>query len=221
MIERFFVKGARFNWAAPSAISTQPQDGSIVVSPPVTAPMFYVGLDDEVVDHSLPNVSTLGFRKDMGIPYTWLNYIHGRTAKVSTMGDVLTGFMSGCWITTWTDLNGRWVGHLGTIESVGKTQPPNSTVKNTFAQAMPLTVTGYNPALAFDAGDIMPLMAKMRGKPSGQVLSLVTAANDFYSILLLERMDERGIWICAGKKQMPPVAHGVMSLELITTRPRR
>jgi hypothetical protein len=221
MIERYFVKGARFNWAAPSAISTQPKDGAIVDSPQVTAPMFYVGLDDQVVDHSLPNVSTLGLRKDMGIPYTWLNYIHGRTAKVAATGDVLTGFMSGCWIATWTDTTGRWVGHLGTIESAAKTEPPNSTVKNTFAQAMPANVIAYNPARAFDPAEIVPLLTAMRGTPSAQVLSLVTSANHFYSILLLERMNERGVWICAGKKLMPAVAHAALSLELIVTRPRR
>jgi hypothetical protein len=221
MIERYFVKGARFNWAAPAAITTQPKDGAIVDSPRVIAPMFYVGLDDQVVDHSLPNVSTLGLRKDMGIPYTWLNYIHGRTAQVTATGDVLTGFMSGCWIALWTDGTGRHVGHLGTIESVAKTEPPNSTVKNTFAQAMPMTVTAYNPARAFDANDILPVMRTMRGTPSGQVLSLVTSAGEFYSILLFERMTERGIWICGGIKKMPPVAHGALSMELITTRPRR
>jgi hypothetical protein len=221
MIERYFVKGALFNWAAPTAISTQPKDGSIVVSTSVNAPMFYVGLDDQVVDHSLPNVMTLGLRKNMGITYTWLNYIHGRTAKIAATGDVLTGFMSGCIIATWTDGGGRWVGHVGTIESVGKNDPPNSTVKNTFAQAMPQNVTGYNPASAFDALDIMPLMSKMRGTPSCQVLSLVTSTGQFYSILLMERMTERGIWICAGNKQVPALGHDALSRLLITTRPRR
>ena len=222
MIENYFVKGARFSWMAPSAISTQPKDGAIVDTPRVTAPMFYVGLDDEIVDHSLPNVSTLGLKKDMGIPHTWLSYIHGRTAKVSTMGDVLTGFMSGCWIAAWNS-NGRCVGHLGTVESAAKNMPPNSTVKNTFAMAMPQNVMAYNPASAFDAGDIMPLLQKGRGKPSAQVLSLVTATNQFYSILLVERTQEpgeRGIWICAGKKLMPGVPYATLSRELIVTRPR-
>jgi hypothetical protein len=45
-------------------------------------------------------------------------------------------------------------------------------------------------------------------------MSLVTSTNDFYSILLLERMTERGVWICAGKKQMPGVAHAALSLGL-------
>ncbi|WP_395701551.1 hypothetical protein [Aquabacterium sp.] len=221
MIERYFVKGALFNWAAPSPITSQPKDGAIVDSPRVVAPMFYVGLDDQVVDHALPNVSTLGLRKDMGIAHTWLNYIHGRTATVQAAGDVLTGFMSGCWITMWNDGGGRKVGHVGTIESAAKTEPPNSTVKNTFAQAMPQNVQGYNPARAFDAGDIMPLLTRMRGTPSAQVLSLVTASNEFYAILLLQRMTERGIWICAGKKRMDAVGYDGLYNELITTRPRR
>jgi hypothetical protein len=222
MIERYFVKGARYSWAAPSAITTQPKDGAIVVTPVVTAPMFYVGLDAEIVDHSLPNVSTLGFRKDMGISYKWLSYIHGRTAKISPGAtDVLTGFMSGCRIATWTDNGGRWVGHVGTVESAPKDQPPNSTVKNAFVQAMPQNVLGYNPAGAFDASDFMLMLRTVQGKPSAQVLSLVTSNNVFYSILMVERMDERGIWICAGKKQVPAVAYDALSRELLTTRPRR
>lgn len=220
MIERFFVKGARFQWAAPSAISTQPKDGAIVVSPGVTAPMFYVGLDDQIVDHGLPNVSTLGLRKDMGITYTWLNYILGRTAKVTVAGDVLTGFMSGCRIVTWND-GGRNVGHIGTVESSSPTEPPNSTVKTTFRQAMPQNVTGYNPAGAYDFGEIAAMMAGMRGTPSAKILSLVTGANQFYSILLFERMSERGIWICGGKKQVAPVAYDALADELLVTRPRR
>lgn len=220
MIERYFVKGARYNWCAPSAITTQPKDGAIVDSPRVTAPMFYVGLDHQVVDHGLPNVSTLGLRKDMGISYTWLNYILGRTAKVSATGDVLTGFMSGCRITTWTD-GGRWVGHIGTIESAGKNEPPNSTVKNTFALAMPRNVLGYNPAGAFDFGEIAQVMNGVSGTPSAKILSLVTSGNQFYSILLLERMTERGIWICGGIKQVPGLGYDQLYGELITTRPRR
>ena len=228
MIERYFVKGACFSWAAPSAISTQPKDGAIVDSPRVTAPMFYVGLDDEVVDPSLPNVSTLGLRKDMGIPYTWLSYIHGRTAKVAATGDVLTGFMSGCWITTWNDVGGRFVGHVGTIESVGKTEPPNSTVKNTFALAMPRNTQGYNPASAADPADYAPLRT-MSGKPGAQILSLVTSTNQFYYILLLERnqprpgktKSEKGIWVCAAKRLVPAVAYDGLYREMITTRPRR
>ena len=222
MIERYFVKGARFSWAAPGANRSQPQDGEIVVTPPVTAPMFYVGLDEEIVDHSLPNVTSLGLRKDMGIPYTWLSYIHGRTAKVQTTRDVLTGFMSGCWITVWTGATGRWVGHVGTIESVAKTAPPNSTVKNTFVQEMPANVRGYKPNEAFDPTEFMPLLAKVSGKPTAKVMSLVTAGDQFYSLLMIERTaTEPGVWICAGKQLVDGVGYDDLSRELVTTRPRR
>ena len=67
------------------------------------------------------------------------------------------------------------------------------------------------------SNDILPLLRGMRGTPSGQVMSLVTAANQFYSILMLERMTERGIWICAGKRQVTGVRYDALSRELITT----
>ena len=49
MIERYFVKGARFNWAAPGAVASHPKDGAIVPTPSVMAPMFYVGLDGRLM----------------------------------------------------------------------------------------------------------------------------------------------------------------------------
>ena len=173
--------------------------------------MFYVGL----IESSAEPAERFDARisaKTWASPTTWLSYIHGRTARVKATGDVLTGFMSGCWITQWTEPTGRYVGHLGTIESGWKERPPNSTVKTTFGRTMPLNTTGYNPADGFDPGQFMPLLRTMRGTPSAQVMSLVTSGNVFYSILMMERMTERGIWICGGKVRMPPVAYQPLSL---------
>jgi hypothetical protein len=226
MIERYFVKGARFRWAPPPAVTTQPMDGAVVVTPP-TPPgaLTYVGMDGEIVDFGLPNVSTLGFTMNMTVAYDWLSYVHGRTAKLASSGDVLTGFMSGCLIATWSDTGGRWVGHIGTIESKGKNEPPNSTVKIGFSTTMPPNVRGYNPATAFGPEEIMPILSKCTGKPEVRIVSLVTAASDFYSILFVRRNDlnlkEMDIWVCAGKKQVPGMGHQGLANELVATRPRR
>jgi hypothetical protein len=33
MIERYFIKGARFKWNAPGAVASHVRDGSIIVNP--------------------------------------------------------------------------------------------------------------------------------------------------------------------------------------------
>lgn len=221
MIERYFIKGACYRWNAPAAISNLPKDGSIIVNPPaVPGSMTYIGLDDEIFDPGLPNVSTLGFYVNLSFAYDWLYYVLGRTAKLGTTQDVLTGFMSGCWIATWQDTQ-RWVGHIGTIESVGKNEPPNSTVKINFSTSMPRNVRGYNPADAWSFDEISRLMGPCKLKPTPKILSLVTATGDFHSILLFNRMSEPGIWVCGGRKKVDGVGYEGMSNALVATRPRR
>lgn len=215
MIERYFVKGGRYRWTAPAAVTTQPMDGAIVVAP-ATPPglMTYVGLDGEIVDWGLPHVSTLGLSMNMTIQYQWLSYVLGRTAKVGTTNDVLTGFMSGCWIATWTDAGGRWVGHIGTVESASKDQPPNTTVKRQFAAQMPLNVRACNPADCWGHDEILAIAQKSKSYPESKILCLATASNDFHSILMLRRMTEPAIWVCGGKKLVAAVDHRALAAAL-------
>jgi hypothetical protein len=222
MIEKYFVKGARFKWNAPGAVANQVRDGSIVVNPPSPpGTMTYVGLDGEIVDWGMPNVTTLGFQMNMTISHSWLSYVLGRTAKISTNNDVLTGFMSGCLITTWTDGTGRWVGHVGTVESAGKDQPPNSDVKLTFSQAMPANTRGFNPAAAWGPEDLMPLVQASKTPISAKVVALVTGSGQFYAVAMLNRMNEPGVWVCGGKKAVAGMdVHG-LATALAVTRPRR
>jgi hypothetical protein len=215
MIDRLFVKGARYLWTPPAAITTQPMDGAIVVTP--AAPpglMTYVGLDGEIVDRGLPHVSTLGLSMNMPIQYQWLSYIHGRTAKINTTSDVLTGFMSGCWIATWTDATGHWIGHLGTVESAGKNQPPNTTVKQQFASQMPNNVQAYKPSDWWAFHEIMVIANESKAYPEAKILSLVTGNGELFSILMLRRMNEPSIWVCGGKKLANAVAHGELAAAL-------
>lgn len=215
MIDRLFVKGARYEWTPPSPITTQPMDGAIVVNPPA-APglMTYVGLDGEIVDWGLPHVSTLGLSMNMPIQYQWLSYIHGRTAKLNTTSDVLTGFMSGCWIATWTDATGRWVGHIGTVESAGKNDPPNTTVKRQFASHMPNNVQAYNPADAWAFPEVMMIANASKVYPETKILSLVTGNGELFSILMLRRMNEPSIWVCGGKKLATAVDYAGLAAAL-------
>ena len=206
MIERYFEKGFTYTWNAPPKITTEPMDGTIVRSgidhPP---PFTYTGLYGKLYTSAvLP--SATGIHANTVIPYRWMNYIHGRTAYVrSITTDVLTGFMSGCWICSWTEQAQRRVGHIGTVSFAGKDQVPNTTVKQAFAASPAMAVgshiRGYNPADAWDVGESMAIMAQTNLVQAAHIMSLVTTTNEFYSILMLQTKTP-GKWMCGGKKKV-------------------
>lgn len=236
MIERYFVKGATFNWTKPPTISPPAMDGTAVSSGIKPGPaMTYAGLDPDIVYGPMPKPLHLIYAKTnppashglvpgLAVPYTWLNYVLGRTAyKTLAAADVLTGFMSGCRICVYNDATGaRRVGHVGTVESAAKTAPPNSTVKATFRNAInwvgvAANLTGYNPALAFGYDDIKGV-CKEAGADWGtlagnaNIMSLVTANRQFYSILMIKR--SANLWVCGGKKHMAAKNQAAMLLDL-------
>ena len=209
MIENYFTKGATFTWAPPAPI-TGNNDGIIVAAGSAAPPaLTFLGWDD-VIPYSA-QAPTLGLQKNANVPYHWLDYVHFRTAYVEPGArDVLTGFMSGCWICKWNEpglaLQKR-VGHIGTVETVAKNQPPNTTVKTTFINnvgAHGLGLSGYNPGGAWDLPELMPLQAKFKTElVNTKILSLVTAIDDFYAIAMIHRIN-KNIWVCGGKKKIGP-----------------
>lgn len=207
MIEQYFEKGFTYNWTPPDKISTVPTDGTIVRSgsshPP---PLTYTGLHAGIFSGgALP--STAGVTIGTVIRHRWLNYVEGRTAYVrSTNTDVLTGFMSGCWICSWTGRSGnRRVGHIGTISRAAKDQPPNTTVKQAFiasdAMRIGSHIRGYNPAEAWNAIEVLQVTNQTKIVTWAHILSLVTTRNEFYSIVMMETKTP-GKWICGGKKRV-------------------
>jgi hypothetical protein len=227
LISKYFVKGTTFNWTPPTQIIPPQvqQDGSIFASN-ITAPpaMTYAG-----VDASLPygegtgpmrtiwakthTPASRGLLPGTNVAYTWLNYVHGRTAFIQAAGgDVLTGFMSGCWIVVWTQGGARHVGHIGTVDSSPKNQPPNTTVKQAFRArftgALPMgsNLTGFNPAAPWGLNEIMNVCREMDPLNYGQftirskILALVTRNNHFYSMLMIERPGN--VWVCGGQKRI-------------------
>ena len=122
--------------------------------------------------------------------------------------DVLTGFMSGCRICSWTEGGHRRVGHIGTVSLAAADQPPNTTVKTAFSNSPAgqagSHLKGYNPALAWNFDEISKVTkeSKNPGSLAPKILSLVTATNDFYSILMMQKMGTND-WVCGGKKKIP------------------
>jgi len=223
MISKFFIKGTTFTWNAPQPISPANMDGTIVQSGQNPGPaMTYSGLDNEItygkmrgplasVYASTSPPQSHGLNANQPVPNIWLNYVLGRTAYMQTAGgDVLTGFMSGCWITTWTEGGNRYVGHVGTVESSPKDQPPNSTVKNTFAAKFAgnpsagTNLKGFNPASAWSLSQIRSVCKESTtswGSYMGnsKIMALVTRNNHFYSILMIKNGND---WICGGSKRV-------------------
>ncbi|EIC29490.1 hypothetical protein Metal_1720 [Methylomicrobium album BG8] len=65
MIERYFFPGAAFSWAPPQAITTQPKDGIVTVSPPTPSVMTFQDLDPFHFDTSTMNrFRSLGLTKN-------------------------------------------------------------------------------------------------------------------------------------------------------------
>ena len=168
-------------------------------------PMTCDGMDGELYDVMAPNVRTLGLAKGQRISFSWLAYIHGQTAKRMLMaGDVLTGFMSGCCVATWTEDGSRYVGHVGTV---GANEAVNRAVKQTFAASMSRDTTGFFSAAAWPPGEIVVRQRNFKGGATPKVLALITTSGQFYAILMfalgkMPNMQQTGDWCVGGIKQV-------------------
>jgi hypothetical protein len=211
--------GVRLKWDKPKD-DTPKADGQIMDNPSrAAAPMIYDGLDGELIRFGA-HVNSIGLVKanKMSFPYDWLVYAHGRTTKLALgSNDILTGFMSGCLIATWTGVGTRYVGHVGTKELAPAT---NALVNSTFTRFMPSDTTGFFPNEAWDAKtEITPMSLKFKirqGQP--QIMALVTTGtHDFYSILLFRLLEKSGpsVDYCVGGiKKIPPMDRNALDAEL-------
>jgi hypothetical protein len=227
VISKFFVKGTTFNWNPPAQVIPPKlqQDGTVFASNiPAPPAMTYAGLDATLPYGEGPGPlraiwakthtpASRGLIAAANVPHAWLNYVHGRTGYIQAAGgDILTGFMSGCWIVTWTEGGLRYVGHVGTVDSAKKTEPPNTTVKQAFrakftgAHPAASKLTGFNPAAPWALNDIMNVCKEMDPVAYGQytvkakILALVTRNDHFYSMLMIERPGN--VWVCGGQKRI-------------------
>ena len=218
MIERYFRAGVRLKWTFPAAVFGA-WDGAIVDSRSPTPAMIYDGVDAQLVS-PYTSVTTLGLAMRTPIQYHWLDYALGQTARLPIGPyDVLTGEMTGCLITQWSSAGVRFVGHVGTVTDKAQ---ENKTVKNTFARGMSADVRGFNPAAAWDFGEIQTMLRSFKASPQPKVLALVTTAGNFYSIVMLRLQPdvrEPGLqldrdWCVGGIKQVQPMNRDTLILEL-------
>ena len=113
--------------------------------------------------------------------YQWLEWRPGFVSEVPHFGiDVLTGPMSGCWITRYTRLGVACVGHVGTVDSAAHADSVAARgAWNGFAPGAAGAVTGFNPFNDW-VGAYPPMNHGKDGAP--KIFGLVTAAGTFHSV---------------------------------------
>lgn len=211
MIESYFMEGVRFSWTMPQAVeSGVNRDGAIIDSIRVAGPMTYIGLSDVVAPQLMVTpVSSFGLTMRMAINYNWCDFATGRTARKPIAGqDILTGPMSGCYITRYAAGGTNYVGHVGTVG----VPSVDALVKRKFAAAMPTTATGFNPFKAWHAD-----MAAVSQRHAKAMLfcALVTTTGDFYAIAMMPQGGSaHNEWVCGGAKKVPPLSYASLRQNL-------
>lgn len=184
MIENHFKPGVRLKWDKPLD-GNAPEDGSISEHPTITRQLVCEGLDPHLGNALTRGVAQFrnpAIQRNTLIAYNWLTYTPGQTQKTHLVGDTLSGWMSGCYIVTWRQTGRRYVGHIGTTHDMAK----NRLVKNTFGLSMPRQVQGYSPADAWTNQEMAQMASTYKVNLRPKVVSLVTMAGQFYSILLMD-----------------------------------
>ena len=211
MIENYFMEGVRLSWTMPQAVeSGVNRDGAIVDSIRIGGPMIYIGLSDKVSPKLMISPpSSFGLHMRMAINYDWCDFATGRTARKPIGGnDILTGPMSGCFITRYNSGGTNYVGHVGTVG----VPTVDAQVKRKFAAAMPPNATGFNPFRAWQTD--MVAMSQKHGRAM-LFCALVTTTGDFYAIAMMpEGGGAHNEWVCGGAKKVPPLGYAALRQQL-------
>ena len=219
MIEKYFELGVRLRWTKPADVVPALQDGAIVDSTRAAGAMIYDGLDTVISPQlRMMNVSTLGLQMRMPIQHVWLDYTHGKTARLPVGPyDVLTGFMSGCIIARWQERGVTYAGHIGTV--TGQDQISRQ-VKRTFSFAMPRGTTAFDPSSAFSNADLFQISRQFTPERMVVVMALVTTRGVFYAVAMCPMNSAlppsaNTEWCVGGIKQVQPIQHDQLKLQLL------
>jgi hypothetical protein len=230
MIERYFRSGVRFLWRKPPDNTGGGGElGAIVPSTGGATPLIYDGLDGHpaAIDPLLPRntnaAHVIGIAKGANVPYAWLDYAPGRTARRAIGGsDILTGRMSGCLIARGVSSGAMSAFHLGTVTD---DEALNRTVKQDFGGALPQDVTGFFPDRAWSEGEVAITQGRLGGNAgAAAIFGLITAAGTFHSILMFQ-VEEPGVgwttpagqhfWCVGGIKAVPALTRIQVGGELL------
>ena len=220
MIEKYFRPGIRFKWTKPrDAIhpAGTPRVYTMVDSREAPNALVYDGLDGQLKDPlltSVVHVSTLGLTMRMPIPHDWLDYAPSRTARLQLgRHDVLTGWMSGCILASWSQGGNTYVGHIGTIDN----QPAiNTGVKTAFAAAMGRDTTGFSPSNSWTDQEIDALQRQINPRPEAKIVGLITTRGTFHSIVMFKLQGAIDEWCVGGVKDGVVMDHATLTRFLQT-----
>ncbi len=136
--------------------------------------------------------------------FQWLHWVPGSICQVPFNGlDVLTGPMSGCYITNYRIGGQEYVGHIGT--DMGPNTPNSIAAKacwNNFATAHPLDVLGgFKPAWI---GALPPTVNGDTTWGLPTVFGLVTM-KEYYTLVTYPQQNAANIYRIAGLQKNPSV----------------
>jgi hypothetical protein len=133
--------------------------------------------------------------------FQWLGWYKGAVSQASLGNtDVLTGPMSGCWITV-HDFGGKvHVGHVGTYETPA--HPKSVAAKKAwkdFVDAHPdAPIKGFNPYRSFNSN--WPATQTGDHEWGKKVFALVTSDQSLFSICLWKQVEGDGVYRIADVK---------------------
>jgi hypothetical protein len=132
--------------------------------------------------------------------YQWLEWLPGLVSEVSQFNvDVMTGPMSGCWITRYVRNGLQCVGHVGTFSE--PLHPDSIAAKaswNAFAAAGG-AITGFNPL----NGWVGPFPPAKQGDGPPKIFAVVTSTGDFWTIFTYADLTGAQRVRIAGKQKIP------------------
>lgn len=116
--------------------------------------------------------------------YQWLKWVPGFVSEVPQNGmDVLTGPMSGCWITRYMRGGIQMVGHVGTdMDPANANSVAAKAAWNGLVAAGGAAATGFNPFNDFMAANAVLPTARTGEGGAPKFFALVTAAGDFFTV---------------------------------------
>ena len=155
-------------------------------------------LDRQTVSKAMFGLSGNGNRD-----FLWLEWMLGQVSEMrSNNVDVLTGFMSGCWITSYQRMGTWYVGHVGTdmnnntVNSIAA-----RTAWNNFANGVAgANIQGFNP---FNDPWIGAAPVPLPGEGGIKTLALVTAARTFHTVKVYNSLAKPSRFRIAGIQANP------------------
>lgn len=157
-------------------------------------------IKSETVDRQKVSTTGVGQVAKAHRNFVWLEWLGGLVSEVRAGMDVLTGPMTGCWITSYLRGGVHYIGHVGTV----MTHDDALSIAargywNNFAAAAPIgSYSGFNPANNW-AG---PLPAAIAGDGAFKFFALVTSAGHFYSVFTYSQANKASRIRIAGIQQI-------------------